>query len=58
MLSGVKEFWVINPKEKAVLVYGFKDGQIDLFNSYKKDEIIKSYWFEKLEASIKDVFES
>lgn len=58
MLSGVKEFWVINPEDKTVLVYGFKDGQIDILNSYKKDEIIKSYWFEKLEASIKDVFKS
>lgn len=58
MLSGVKEFWLINPKDKTVLVYGFKDGQIDVFNSYKKDEVIKSYSFEKLAATLNDVFES
>lgn len=58
MLSGAKEFWVINPKEKVVLVYGFKDAQIDLFESYKNDEILKSYWFEQLEVNLKDIFES
>ena len=58
MLSSVKEFWVINPKEKSVLVYGFKDAQIDHHDSYKNDEIIKSYWFKQLEVTLKDVFES
>lgn len=58
MLSGVKEFWVVNPKDKAVIVYGFKDTQIDIYKSYRKDEIVKSYWFEQLEVPLKDVFES
>lgn len=57
MLSGVKEFWVVNPKEKTMLVYGFKDGQVDEYNSYKRVETVKSYWFEKLEVALKDVFE-
>lgn len=58
MLSGVKEFWVVNPKDKAVIVYGFKDTQIDIYKPYRKDEIVKSYWFEQLEVPLKDVFES
>lgn len=58
MLSGVKEFWVIDPRGKTVLVYGFKDFQIDAFVTYKKDEVIQSYWFEGLEVSMKEVFES
>lgn len=56
MLSGVKEFWVVDPEKQTVLLYGFKDFQIDFFTTYKKDEVIQSYWFEKLEASIKDIF--
>ena len=58
MLSGVKEFWVVDPVKKTVLVYGFKDYQIDSFITYKNDEIICSYWFEGLEAPVAEVFES
>lgn len=58
MLSGVKEFWVIDPREKTVLVYGFKDYKIDSFVTYKKDEVVSSYWFEGLEAPLDEVFTS
>src|SRR5659263_656096 len=57
MVSGVKEFWVVDPKKMTVLVYGFKDLQIDEYVSYKMDELIRSYWFDNLEVSIKDVFD-
>jgi len=57
MISGVKEFWVVDPKKMTVLVYGFKDLQIDEYVSYKMDELIRSYWFDNLEVSIKDVFD-
>lgn len=56
MLSGVKEYWVIDPRNKTVLVYGFKDCAIDSFITYKKDEAVQSYWFEKLEAPIGEIF--
>ena len=57
MISGVKEFWVVDPKKMTVLVYGFKDLQIDEYVSYKMDELIRSYWFDNLEVSIKDDFD-
>lgn len=57
MLSGVREFWVVDPRAKTVLLYGFKDFQIDAFTTYKKDEVVQSYWFEGLEAPLKEVFE-
>ncbi len=57
MLSGVKEFWVIDPKKKDVLVYGFDKFQIEEFCSYKPGDILKSYHFEDLEVSINDIFE-
>jgi len=57
MISGVKEFWVVDPKKMTVLVYGFKDLQIDEYVSYKMDELLRSYWFDNLEVSIKDVFD-
>lgn len=58
MLSGVKEFWVVDPKQKTVLVYGFKDFGIDTFVTYKKEEVIQSYWFENLNAPLSEIFSS
>lgn len=58
MLSDVREFWLIDPKAKTVLVYGFKDYEIDSFVTYKLDDVVKSYWFEDLEVPISEVFTS
>lgn len=57
MLSGVKEFWVVDPCAKTILVYGFKDFQLDDFKSYAKDEIINSYYFDGLAAPLMEAFE-
>ncbi|MGV8154629.1 MAG: type II toxin-antitoxin system prevent-host-death family antitoxin [Alkaliphilus sp.] len=57
MLSGVKEFWVVDPKKKIILMYGFKDCEIDEFASYKLGDTIKSYHFEWLEVEVCSVFE-
>lgn len=57
MISGVKEFWVIDPKKKTVLTYSFMDYKIAEFSSYKNNEVVKSYFFEGLEASLSDIFE-
>lgn len=57
MLSGVKEFWVVDPKNKSIYLYGFNDYKIDCYSVYKNTEIIKSNWFENLEVSAEDIFE-
>lgn len=57
MLSGVKEFWVIDPKNKSVLLYSFKDCEIDFHSVSKNDDIVKSYWFKDLDISLGDIFE-
>lgn len=56
MISGVKEFWIINPKDKTVLVYGFKNFKIDEFTSYKLGDTVKSYFFNNLEVYTNDIF--
>lgn len=58
MLSGVQEFWVVDPKEGIVLVYSFKEFGIDSFIAYKQDETVRSVCFEGLGASLADVFAS
>lgn len=57
MLSGVKEFWVIDPKNKSVLLYGFKDCGIDFHSVSKNNDIVTSYWFKDLEVCLGDIFE-
>ncbi len=56
MLSGVREFWIVDLAAKTVLIYCFKDCKIDTFISYKKNETAKSFWFEGLEAPLEEVF--
>ncbi len=58
MVSGVREFWVIDPEQKTILVYGFKDLGIDFHTAYRMDEVVQSYWFESLEAPLREVFSS
>jgi len=48
MLSGVEEFWVVDPKQKTIMIYAFKDLQIDRFHSYKNDEAAVSLAFDGL----------
>lgn len=57
MISGVREFWIIDPKEEIVLVYGFEDFEIDHFMTYRKQEAVRSYWFKDLEVAGSAIFE-
>ncbi|MDD3169792.1 MAG: Uma2 family endonuclease, partial [Eubacteriales bacterium] len=56
MLSGVGEFWVVDPKQKTIIIHVFKDLQIDGFHIYKNDEAAVSLAFEGLVASLTEVF--
>lgn len=51
MLSGVKEYWIVNPMEEVALVYGFKDYEIVSYRSYKKAEGITSFKFPEITVS-------
>ncbi len=56
MLSGVKEFWIIDPKKQWAVVYGFKNFQIDEHNVYKMGDILTSYFFGGLEINVNEIF--
>jgi prevent-host-death family protein len=56
MLSGVREFWVIDPDKKSVLVYGFKDFALDEHIAYGQGDILTSYFFAGLELSVAEIF--
>jgi len=58
MLSGVREFWIVDPKKHSVLVYGFKDFDIDEYAGYKAGDTFVSYFFEALEITVDEIFEA
>lgn len=58
MMSGVKEFWIVDPIKHSVLVYGFKDNEIDEYATYQEGETLRSYFFDCLEITVNDIFEA
>ena len=58
MLSGVREFWIVDPHKHLVIVYGFKDFEIDEYTTYKLEETLVSYFFKGLEIVVEEMFAS
>lgn len=56
MISGVKEFWIVDPDQEIILVYGFKDLDIDHFKPYRKQDTVRSYQFPHMEIAGTAVF--
>lgn len=56
MLSGVREFWLVDPKKHSVLVYGFKDFEIDEYTAYKHADTLISCFFEGLAIPLDEIF--
>ncbi|MDD3364856.1 MAG: Uma2 family endonuclease, partial [Syntrophomonas sp.] len=57
MLSGVRESWVVDPFKHSVMVYGFKDFEIDEYTTCKLEDILTSYSFDGLEIPVSEIFE-
>lgn len=57
MLSGVKEYWIIDLKNKCVYVYKFLDYGIDIMKSYIIGETVTSFNFDGLKCEVKELFE-
>jgi prevent-host-death family protein len=58
MMSGVKEFWIIDPSKRSVLIYGFKDYEIDEYATYQQGDTLRSYYFAGLEIKVNEIFEA
>ncbi len=56
MLSGVKEFWVVDPGSRTILAYMFKDFEIESYFSCKDGETVASLAFPGMEVSVADIF--
>jgi Uma2 family endonuclease len=57
MKVGVREYWIISPKNNTVHVFTLKE---DRFYSgptiYSKEDVVKSIIFEDLEIKLSDIF--
>ena len=53
MLSGVKEYWIIDSKNKCVYVYAFTDYGIEMMKSFNINEIAVSVNFDGLKCDIR-----
>ncbi|NLW47908.1 MAG: type II toxin-antitoxin system Phd/YefM family antitoxin [Firmicutes bacterium] len=55
-LSGVKEYWIVDPKQENIVVYGFEEYEIDKYKTYEKGSIAQSFVFKGLSADIEGLF--
>ncbi|GAA0370872.1 type II toxin-antitoxin system Phd/YefM family antitoxin [Bacillus horti] len=58
MLSGVKEFWIVDPVKRSVLVYGFQDCSIEEYTVYTEGDTLTSYTFDGLRIDVEEIFAS
>ncbi|MBP7176967.1 MAG: type II toxin-antitoxin system prevent-host-death family antitoxin [Thermoclostridium sp.] len=56
MMSGVQEYWVVDPVNQSILVYGFRENQVDDFKTYRSGDVLQSYFFDDLEAEAREIF--
>nr|WP_090888726.1 type II toxin-antitoxin system Phd/YefM family antitoxin [Evansella caseinilytica] len=55
-LSGVREYWIIDPKQESIMVYVFTDHEIDSVKSYEKAADAKSQVFNGLSVNVDALF--
>ncbi len=53
----VKEYWLINPKDKVIIVNILRNGQYIVLAKFTEDDDISSYLFPDLKFAVKDIFE-
>jgi prevent-host-death family protein len=54
--SGVKEYWIVDQKQETILIYSFKDCEIDRFVTYKRGDTAPSFLFDGLSVDVEDLF--
>lgn len=57
MLSGVKEYWIIDIENKCIYIYKFENYGVDTLKSYNIGETVKSFAFDGLKCNVKELFE-
>ena len=56
MLSGVKEYWIIETKQESILIYNFDNYGIDRFKGFEKGTIAESFVYNCLSVDVGSLF--
>jgi prevent-host-death family protein len=56
-LSGVGEYWMIDPKQQNIMVYGFDNYEIDKYKTFEKGGTARSLVFSGLTADVASLFD-
>ncbi len=56
-LSGVQEYWIVDPKQESIMIYAFTDQEISLVKIFEKGADAKSKIFAGLSANVEALFE-
>ena len=55
-LSGVGEYWIIDPKQESIMVYFFSDYEIDRVRAFEKGAAARSQLFDGLSTNVDSLF--
>lgn len=53
---GVKEYWIVDPANKIIHVYGQNEGTFKLRNTFGDQDLLKSVLFEEITVDLRTVF--
>lgn len=56
MLSGVREFWIVDPGKHSVMAYGFDIANVDEFAVFRPGDTLVSYFFNGLAIAVDEIF--
>lgn len=56
MLSGVKEYWIVDQKQESITIYSFAGCAIDRYKFYEKDAMARSFVFDGLATDPEGIF--
>jgi len=56
MRYGVKEYWIVSPKNKSIQMFVLQDSTYGEPINYSKDDLLKSTVFKDLKINLKDIF--
>ena len=55
-LSGVREYWIVDPRQGNIMVYSFQDCEIDKYRTFEGGDMAQSLAFSGLTAEIDGLF--
>lgn len=56
MLSGINEFWIVDPKNLTIMIYTFEDFNLKDHSTYRQEEVLVSQAFPGLEIAVSEIF--